>query len=223
MRRLLAWLREPSPHSERIRYRLGRAEDEDTWQRATRLDTTLTSLRRRLPSPEKWLYRVGLRDASRLTLPDLLCIGAQKGGTTWLHHNLEAHPGIFVPRHVKEVHYFDFFYRRSLADYAAVFAEGRDRVKCDVTPNYGRLQPARIRFVRSAMPDVRLVFVMRNPVERAWSQAVMDLATRSKRRPEDVPDAEWTAHFRSPAVQSRRASTSAAFIAAACRRPSVLR
>jgi hypothetical protein len=200
-RRLFGWLLEPSPHSERIRYRLGRAEAEDDWRRPTRIDVAVRSLRRRLPSPEKWLYRAGLRDASSLGLPDLLCIGAQKSGTTWLHKNLEAHPAFFVPPHVKEVHYFDFFYQRSLAEYAAVFAAGRDLVKCDVTPNYGRLHPRRIRLVRSVMPDVRLVLILRNPVERAWSQAVMDLATRSGRTVGQVPEAEWLAHFRSPAVQ----------------------
>jgi hypothetical protein len=36
---------------------------------------------------------------------------------------------------------------------------------------------------------------MRDPVERAWSQAVMDLATRAGRPIEDVPRREWLAHF----------------------------
>jgi hypothetical protein len=38
--------------------------------------------------------------------PNFLGIGAQKAGTTWLHHNLQAHPDVWMPR-VKEVHYFD--------------------------------------------------------------------------------------------------------------------
>ncbi len=39
------------------------------------------------------------------TLPDFLVIGAQKAGTTWLHHNLRLHPQIWMPE--GEVHYFD--------------------------------------------------------------------------------------------------------------------
>ncbi len=38
--------------------------------------------------------------------PDFLGIGAQKAGTTWLHRNLQAHPGIWMPKE-KEIHYFD--------------------------------------------------------------------------------------------------------------------
>ena len=39
-------------------------------------------------------------------LPDFLCIGAQKSGTTWLYHNLKQHPQVWLPP-VKELHYFD--------------------------------------------------------------------------------------------------------------------
>ncbi len=38
--------------------------------------------------------------------PDFLCIGAQRSGTTWLHHNLRQHPEIWMPP-LKELHYFD--------------------------------------------------------------------------------------------------------------------
>jgi hypothetical protein len=39
------------------------------------------------------------------TMPDFLCIGAQRSGTTWLSWNLRSHPGIWIPP-CKEVHYF---------------------------------------------------------------------------------------------------------------------
>ena len=38
--------------------------------------------------------------------PRFLCIGAQKAGTSWLNHNLRAHPGLWLPPR-KELHYFD--------------------------------------------------------------------------------------------------------------------
>ena len=202
LRAARVWLEAPVPQSERTRYRLGRSEPEDVWRRATRLASLRRSLARRAPSPEKWLYLLGLRRADALPLPDLLCIGAQKAASGWLHANLARHPDAFVAPGVKEVHYFDFLFHEPLAAYAELFAAGRGKVKCDVTPNYGRLRPARIRFVRRVMPGVRLVFLMRHPVERAWSQAVMDLATRAGRALEEVPRAEWLAHFR--AASNRR-------------------
>lgn len=38
---------------------------------------------------------------------DFLCIGAQKAATTWLMVNLSKHPGVWTPRFIKELHYFD--------------------------------------------------------------------------------------------------------------------
>jgi hypothetical protein len=196
LRAARAWLDAPVSQTERAHYRLGRTVDDDGWRRASRRETLQRSLARRMPSPDKWLYTWGLRRADALPLPALLCIGAQKSATSWLYANLARHPDAFVPPDVKEVHYFDFLFHEPLAAYARVFAAGRDRCRCDVTPNYGRLRPARIRFVRRVMPDARLVFLMRHPVERAWSQAVMDLATRTGRSIEDVSCDEWLAHFR---------------------------
>lgn len=40
-----------------------------------------------------------------MTLPNLLIIGAQKAGTTWLADNLRQHPDIFLTG--KELHFFD--------------------------------------------------------------------------------------------------------------------
>src|SRR5438094_376898 len=37
--------------------------------------------------------------------PDFLCVGAHKGGTTWLYQQLDSHPDFWMPP-VKELHYF---------------------------------------------------------------------------------------------------------------------
>ena len=46
-----------------------------------------------------------------MSYPDFLGIGAQKAGTTWLSHNLQLHPEVWMPP-VKELHYFDEKIRR---------------------------------------------------------------------------------------------------------------
>lgn len=48
-------------------------------------------------------------DATPLRFPDFVGIGAQKAGTTWLHHNLRSHPAIWLPA-IKELHYFNELY-----------------------------------------------------------------------------------------------------------------
>jgi len=47
--------------------------------------------------------------------PDFLCVGAQKGGTSWLYQQLAAHPDFWMAP-LKELHYFDLLSRNQHAD-----------------------------------------------------------------------------------------------------------
>jgi len=145
---------------------------------------------------EKWRYTRGQCTTDHLRLPDFLGIGAQKAGTTWLYENLRCHPGIFLS-HPKELHYFDETFHRSLRFYASHFEPGRHQVKGEITPAYSILPIERIRFIRTILPTVRLIFIMRNPSERAWSQAVMELVTKKKKKLEEITDSEFKTYFKS--------------------------
>lgn len=146
---------------------------------------------------EKWAYAQGWLSKRGLRLPDFLCLGAQKAGTTWLHRNLQQHPEVYLPPGRKELRFFDQRFYQSIRAYAASFEPAGARRAGDITPNYGALPTRRIRFVRCLLPEARLILILRNPVERAWSHALMDLATSRGRRPEEVAPWEWRAHFRS--------------------------
>lgn len=134
------------------------------------------------------------RGGRGLLLPDFLGIGAQKCGTTWLYENLARHPNLFLPA-VKELHYFDWHFRRPLSWYCDKFAPGAGLTLGEITPNYCTLAAERIAFIRKIMPEVRLIFLMRNPIDRAWSQAVMNLAEKTGRSPDAVSDKEFHDHF----------------------------
>ncbi len=151
---------------------------------------------------EKWRYTRGLCATDQLCLPDFLGIGAQKAGTTWLYENLCRHPGIFLS-HPKELHYFDETFHRSLRFYAKHFEPGRYQVKGEITPAYSILPIARIRFIRTVMPAVKLIFIMRNPSDRAWSQAVMELVTKKKRKLAEVTDSAFKTYFTSERCMRR--------------------
>jgi hypothetical protein len=102
-------------------------------------------------------------------LPDFIIIGTQKGGTTSLYAALVGHPGV-VPALRKELHYFDHA-RRSLLPYRANFplnTEGRP-LSGEATPYYlfHPLAPGR---VRAAVPGAKLIVLLRDPAERAYSQ-----------------------------------------------------
>jgi hypothetical protein len=145
---------------------------------------------------EKHAYARGLLSPRRLVLPDFLGIGAQKAGTTWLYENLRRHPGLYMPDR-KELHYFDWYFHRSLRWYAGHFKAGAQKVCGEITPGYSILSRERIAFVHKLMPGLRLILLIRNPIERAWSQALMNLVTLPRRRYEDVSAGEFREHFRS--------------------------
>jgi len=145
---------------------------------------------------------VETQSAAGLTLPDFLGIGAQKSGTSWLHENLKPHPGVFVPE-AKEVHFFDQKFEQGLNSYSQIFEPAGDRVKGEITPAYGILPPHRIGLIHELMPRLKVIFLMRNPIERAWSQALMNLAHQPGRPAASLSDQEIIAHFNSPASRQR--------------------
>lgn len=158
--------------------------------------TVTRRIRMGMTWPEKASYIHRVRDPHTLTLPDYMCIGGQKCGTTWLFRNCRAHPDIFVARE-KEVHYFDQNFHWSLGAYAARFLEGKGRIKGEFTPAYSVLPKERIRFIHQVIPNLRIILLLRHPVERAWSQALMELVHREKRSFETVAEEEFMTLFRS--------------------------
>jgi hypothetical protein len=78
--------------------------------------------------------------------------------------------------------------------YASLFTQGRGRTVGETTPDYSVLGRRQIAHVYDIMPEARIIFLMRNPIERAWSQSLMDVRERNI---EDVTDEEFQKHFES--------------------------
>ena len=64
--------------------------------------------------------------------------------------------------------------------YAALFEPGRGRVTGEMTPDYSILERERVSRVHGLMPDAKIIFMMRNPVERPWSVTNMTLRSRGR-------------------------------------------
>jgi len=132
--------------------------------------------------------------------PDFLVISPPKTGSTWLAANLRLHLQVFVPD-IKEVKYFSSFHRwLDLGWYLDHFGPAEGRAKGEASPSYAILPVKRIRLVRRLFPEVKLIFLMREPVGRAWSHArhnhrygEANFAGRTDGAP--VPDAQWRANF----------------------------
>jgi hypothetical protein len=103
--------------------------------------------------------------------PSVLLIGTQKGGSTSLFNYLVQHPDVLPPLG-KEVHYFDFNYGRGVGWYHGRFPyrhQLRDGVQTlDATPYY-MMHPLAPQRAAGLLPGVKLIAVLRNPIERALS------------------------------------------------------
>ncbi|MET1080198.1 MAG: sulfotransferase [Pseudomonas sp.] len=131
---------------------------------------------------------------------NFICIGAQKSGTSWLHATLSRHPSIAFPGG-KEVHYWDAQLAQGEDWYKAQFPDDR-RCNGDITPAYAILPRDVIRRIHAHFPSLPLIFLIRNPMERAWSAARMAVLRAEMRYPE-ASDQWFIDHFRSAGSRLR--------------------
>lgn len=133
---------------------------------------------------------------------EFLGIGAQKAGTSWLTANLRRHSRLFLPA-VKELHFWDRHRDRGLDWYRAQFADlPKGVLGGEVTPAYAILDPAVIAEVKREFPDIRLIYLMRNPMERAWSAALMGLG-RAEMEVGEASERWFIDHFESKGSRRR--------------------
>ena len=119
-------------------------------------------------------------------LPDFLVIGALKAGTTSLFEYLRGHPQLFLPD-AKELGFFvaEHQWSHGLDWYRAQFAAAPGGARCgEVSPAYAWYPsfggvPERIA---SVVPDVRIVYLVRDPFERMRSQWHQGIALGKERR-----------------------------------------
>jgi hypothetical protein len=137
-----------------------------------------------------------------MAAPDFIGIGAQRSGSTWMHRLLSRHPQIWMtpvkeihyfdnthweryirnwkkrwrsraPISLWDIRYFiarypgDGWYRSLFVD-----ANRRGVTSGEITPAYAILDEAGFRRIHAINPDIKIVFVMRDPVERSWSDFV---------------------------------------------------
>lgn len=99
---------------------------------------------------------------------DFIGVGAQKAGTSWVYACLYEHPEICAP--VKEIHFFSRpRFEKGKEWYEAHFkncAAGHTKGEFSTSYLYSSEAPNRIK---KCYPDVRLIAILRNPIDRAYS------------------------------------------------------
>lgn len=123
-------------------------------------------------------------------LPRFIVIGAMKAGTTSLHHYLDAHPDLFLPA-TKELNFFrdERSFARGQAWYQQQFAgAGPQQVPGEVSPDYTKHphHTGAAERMHATCPDVRLVYVVREPIERMTSMYLHQVLAGRESRPVDT-------------------------------------
>lgn len=119
-----------------------------------------------------------------MPMPDFIMIGAPKAGTSSIFNYLGQHPNIYTPA-LKEPGFFLFdgevpdyrgpgdgnFYSRAVPDeqnYASMFEDARGRIAGEATTLYLEDEAA-ARRIAEKLPHAKLIAVLRNPIDRAFS------------------------------------------------------
>jgi hypothetical protein len=120
-----------------------------------------------------------------MALPNFLGIGAQRSGTTWLYTLLGSHPDIYVPKQQKEIHFFDEHYIAGIDWYERFFPlpvhASKYRAIGEVTPAY-LYYPSVPERIKQHIPECRFIAILRNPVERAYSQYGLAVRNQNEKR-----------------------------------------
>jgi sulfotransferase family protein len=112
-------------------------------------------------------------------LPHFMIIGTQKGGTTSLYQYLIEHPCI-APIWIKEPHFFDIYFYKgvhwyrshfptTVEQYYARHIQKHDLITGEASPYY-LFHPQAAQRVAKTLPRAKFILLLRNPVDRAYSQ-----------------------------------------------------
>ena len=158
------------------------------------------SVRAAMPHPVKTLgravsVRVGSATAGQRQLPSFILVGAQRAGTTSLFRALMSHPLIYSANYHKGVNYFDVNYGRDFSWYRGHFptasslrTRSRGAAGDPITfeaSGYYMFHPRAAERMAHHLPDVRILAMLRDPVERAFSAHKHELARGYETEPFD--------------------------------------
>jgi hypothetical protein len=152
-----------------------------------------------------------------MTMPNFLIIGAMKSGTTALYYYLEQHPQVYMSP-VKEPNFFAFEgeelgSRRpgdrkaighasitNLEDYRALYARATDEKALGEASHSSLYSPRAVERIKHHVPNAKLIAILRNPVDRAYSHFLHSLRTGTE------PLSNFAEALRDEASGARKAS-----------------
>lgn len=122
-----------------------------------------------------------------MKLPNFLIVGVQKAGTTSIYNYLQEHPQVFMSR-IKETNFLEQDWLSfppekqnkngiiTIEDYTALFTDVKNEIAIgEASPNYLFHYESSAARIKKYVPNAKLIAVIRNPVERAYSDYLMHI------------------------------------------------
>lgn len=124
---------------------------------------------------------------TKIKLPNFLIVGAAKSGTTSLYHYLKQHPDVYLNDEVKESRFFTYMdyvgdtlcagpgdtneslFPKTIEEYQKLFSAAKQQIIGEVSPDYLFYHEWVIPNIKKVLGDVKIIVILRNPVERAYS------------------------------------------------------
>ncbi|GGX49607.1 sulfotransferase family protein [Saccharospirillum salsuginis] len=117
--------------------------------------------------------------------PNFLVIGAARSGTTSLFKYLESHPDIFMSE-IKEINFFsnDKYWRKGFAWYEKHFSKAHETAIGEASTSYTRFpaNPDVPKRIHAYNPDIKLIYLLRDPIERFKSHYLQRIAAGHETR-----------------------------------------
>ena len=125
--------------------------------------------------------------STQMKLPNFLIIGVQKAGTSSIYNYLKQHPQVYMSP-VKETNFFERDWENAdaeardrkkngiytFAQYSQLFDNVTDEIAIgEASPNYLFHYEASASLIQNYLPEVKLIAILRNPIERAYSDYLM--------------------------------------------------
>lgn len=172
--------------------------------------------------------QVSSADMDLSCFPDFFVVGPHRTGTTWLYKNIRRHPQIFMSS-PKEIYFFTSIknsnHRRHVSDklswYLKLFSDPplrflaknalslinyqefyKPKVRGEASTTYAVMAKDLIEEAVMLNPELKAIIMLRNPIDRAWSHAKMELVRDKGRKFEDVPEKEFIDFFQDSYIES---------------------
>ncbi len=121
--------------------------------------------------------------SERENITDILCIGCQKGSTSWLHSVLNKHPNTWafpdsepMTSTNKEAHFWDWNHGRGTDWYRDLLTPPEPSLlTMDFTPEYALMSDSQIAECKRLNPTANVIYILRDPLARAVSALRMSM------------------------------------------------